>query len=134
MTLVPPRRRRPSTCTPPALEPVATSSPCRLDRDAATAEQETSMRRVRTITSATAFSVALIAAAAAAQADTRSDEGAAIVTFPYIVVDSASGRDTVVQLTNLQASAVDVFCIYVNANAHCGGLGGAVCTADADCP
>jgi hypothetical protein len=91
------------------------------------------MRRVRTITRATAFSVTLIAATVAAvHGDTRSDEGAAIVTYPYIVVDSASGRDTVVQLANTQASALSVLCIYVNANAHCAG-GGAVCNTDADC-
>jgi len=92
------------------------------------------MPRVRAIIGAIAQSGLLIAVAGSiVRGDTLSDEAAAIVTYPYLVVDTASGRDTVVQLSNALSSPVDVLCVYVNANSHCSATG-AVCTSDADCP
>jgi hypothetical protein len=62
-----------------------------------------------------------------------SDQPAAIVTFPQIVVDSAGGVDTFLQITNRDSSAdVDVKCFLENANRHCDD-NGSICQDDADC-
>jgi hypothetical protein len=68
-----------------------------------------------------------------ARADVASDRAAAIVVYPKIVVDSASGVDTVIRLTNTNTSSpIDVHCFYVDANSHCTDDGD-ICTNSADC-
>jgi hypothetical protein len=57
--------------------------------------------------------------AGAARADISSTNPAAIVVFPKLVVDTSSGTDTVIQLTNTAPHPVNARCFYVNANGHC---------------
>jgi hypothetical protein len=58
----------------------------------------------------TCAALALLATAAGAQ--TSSERGAAILIFPKVVADSSA--DTVLQLTNLSAVRIGVFCSYVD--------------------
>jgi hypothetical protein len=44
---------------------------------------------------------------------------AAIVVFPKIVVDTTAGVDTMIQMTNSAAVLTRLHCFYVNANGHC---------------
>lgn len=71
--------------------------------------------------------------APAAHAFTNSDQPAAIVVYPRIDVDVMNNRDTVVQLTNANATkAVTAKCFYINANSHCTN-NGIVCSSGAIC-
>ncbi len=71
--------------------------------------------------------------APAAHAFTNSDQPAAVVVYPRIDVNVANGRDTVVQLTNANATkAVTAKCFYINANSHCTNTG-AVCQTSSTC-
>jgi len=87
------------------------------------------------------------ASAQTVKADTASsDLPAGYIVLPKIVVHTtgsptqpiAAGgvaTDTLIQLTNTsQTDAINVHCFYVNANSHCGGLRGNICTTNADCP
>jgi len=79
---------------------------------------------------ATAIVGTLLGVAAARTA--AQNASAALVVYPYVVVDDAPQTDTFVQLSNTSNSAVDVSCYYENDNAHC-ATGGQVCTSAADC-
>jgi hypothetical protein len=48
---------------------------------------------------------------------------AALVVFPYLLVDPSEGRDTVVQLGNTSSDPVEVRCIYEDTNPTCTGTG-----------
>ena len=83
-----------------------------------------------TIAVATGF---VIAGGQVVRADIASDKPAAIVVYPEIEVDNATGTDTVIRLTNTnQSSPVSVHCFYLDANSHCSGGSndGAICTDD----
>ncbi|MFN8642180.1 MAG: hypothetical protein U0802_11170 [Candidatus Binatia bacterium] len=71
-----------------------------------------------------------LVAAPAAQAETYSDTGAAILVWPKIVV--GEGTDTVVQMTNQAARPAAAHCFYVNANNRCSNTGLA-CTSSSEC-
>jgi hypothetical protein len=75
----------------------------------------------------------VISGAQGARADVASDRAAAIVVYPKIVVDSASGRDTIVRLTNTNTrSPISVHCFYIDANSHCTS-DGSICTDSTSC-
>ncbi len=58
-----------------------------------------------------------------------SDQAAALLVYPYVAVDSASGTDTWVQLTNASNEPVDVRCFYDRDTPECtGGQPGETCT------
>jgi hypothetical protein len=62
-----------------------------------------------------------------------SDQPAAIVTYPQIVVDTANGVDTFLHITNRDPGAVDARCFLENHNRHCDDSGN-VCLDDSECP
>lgn len=61
------------------------------------------------------------------------DRPAAVLNFPYLVVDAARGIDTVVQITNSSSDPTDVACVYYVDTDHCSN-GGAACRSASDCP
>ena len=80
-----------------------------------------------------AIVTALVTSGVAARADIASDKPAAIVIYPAILVDSSSGIDTVVRLSNTnQTTPILVHCFYLDANSHCSGGSneGGICTDD----
>jgi hypothetical protein len=73
--------------------------------------------------------LALVSVATRATAQAGPDEPAAIVVYPYVVVDPASGTDTLIQLSNTDpAHLVELRCIYENITRKCeGGQPGESC-------
>jgi hypothetical protein len=72
----------------------------------------------------------------AARADVSSTNAAAILVFPKIVVDTATGApsertDTIVQISNTADVPVNVRCFWVDANGHCSNSG-AICNPVGD--
>jgi hypothetical protein len=61
----------------------------------------------------------MIAMPATAAAQVGADTAAALLTFPYVVVDSATGRDTRIQIGNNGDTAVDVRCFYQRVVGEC---------------
>jgi hypothetical protein len=77
-----------------------------------------------------AIMVALAAAAGRVPADVASDQAAAILVFPKIVVDTAQTPktnrgpvDTLIRVSNTSNKSVSMYCFYVNANGHCHNAG-----------
>lgn len=60
-------------------------------------------------------------------------EKGAILVYVDLELSSEDGIDTLIQLTNTSDFLTTVDCFYINANSHCGGDGGPVCSTDADC-
>ncbi len=60
-------------------------------------------------------------------------ESGAILVYIDLELDTANGIDTRIQLTNTSDFLTRVDCYLINANGHCGGEGGPVCSTDADC-
>jgi hypothetical protein len=82
-------------------------------------------------------SLAVMAAAPRAKADTTIEQGSAILVWPKIVAQTDPTRgplvDTLVEISNLDTGAqTAAHCFYVNANSHCANTGG-VCTTALDC-
>ena len=69
--------------------------------------------------SPTASLLARSSAAAAATADVASDHPAAILVFPKLLVDTANGLDTLIRISNVSDTAINVYCFYVNATPQC---------------
>jgi hypothetical protein len=65
-------------------------------------------------------------------ADVTSDQAAAIVNFPLVVVSPEFFYETVLQLSNTSEAPIDARCFYENANSHCDTTG-AVCNEASDC-
>lgn len=57
--------------------------------------------------------------AAVTRADVASDESAAIVIFPKVVVDTTTGLDTYIRLSNTSDREVSVLCFYVDVTPKC---------------
>jgi hypothetical protein len=76
----------------------------------------------------------VLAIAPAAFANTYSDQGAAVLVWPKIVVRAADpATDTLIQISNLdRTNTTAAHCFYVNANSHCANTG-AVCETAGDC-
>lgn len=82
-------------------------------------------------------SLAVLAfSARAVRADVGSDEAAAILVFPKIVVDTSAtpqtwrGRiDTLVRISNTSTQEVSVHCFWVNANGHCTNSPATICNS-----
>lgn len=73
-----------------------------------------------------------LAAATAARAQAGADTPAALLAFPYVVVDSATGRDTRLQISNVGDAAVSVRCYFQRANGECiDGQAGESCFLEA---
>lgn len=82
---------------------------------------------------ATAATGVLVGNRRPARGDAVSDQAAPILIYPYVVVDGATGRDTVLQLSNATAHAISVQCAYQNVNSHCTDPVGKVCATMGDC-
>lgn len=81
--------------------------------------------RMRLKPIANAIAVAgLLVGSAGARADIGSDRSAAIVVFPKIIVDTSSGLDTLIRLSNTSNTEINVQCFYVNATPQCSVPGG----------
>jgi len=80
-----------------------------------------------------ALMIAIVAGAGAARADVTSDQAAAILVFPKILVDTSMqtprGRvDTLVRITNASTTqAVSAHCFWVNTNGHCKSSQSTIC-------
>jgi hypothetical protein len=72
--------------------------------------------------------------AGTARADVASDKPAAVVLFPKLLVDSESGLDTLVRLSNVSDKALNVLCYYVNVTPRCSLPGGACFPDGKVCP
>lgn len=80
------------------------------------------------------FAAALLGVPAA-WAQPTVDQPAALLDFPYVVVDTAAGLDTVVQITNATTtSQARLLCVLQNANGHCSNAPGTICSAASQCP
>lgn len=73
---------------------------------------------------------AWLVSAPAAQAETFSDTGAAVLVWPKIVVGPTT--DTVIQMTNQASVRSAAHCFYVNANNRCSNTGLA-CESSSEC-
>ena len=58
------------------------------------------------------------------RADIGSDHPAAILVFPKILVDTATGLDTLIRMSNVSDTPINVYCFYVNATPICSIPGG----------
>ncbi len=66
------------------------------------------------------------------RADVASDQPAAILVFPKIVVDTSGvagqgRRDTLIRISNTSGQAVRLQCFWINANGHCLNSPGTIC-------
>lgn len=59
-----------------------------------------------------------------ARADIASDHPAAILVFPKLLVDTANGLDTLIRMSNVSDTPINVYCFYVNATPICSIPGG----------
>src|SRR6185369_12252500 len=76
-------------------------------------------RAVRTALGAALVLTAALAVPRAATADVGSDHPAAILVFPKLLVDTANGIDTLIRVTNVSTTPINVKCFYVNATPQC---------------
>jgi hypothetical protein len=60
-----------------------------------------------------------VGAARLAAADIASDHPAAILVFPKLLVETSEGLDTMVRITNVSDTAINVYCFYVNTTPQC---------------
>ena len=82
--------------------------------------------RVLALTIAAAICSA--SAVRSAWADIGSDHPAAVLVFPKLLVDTTGGLDTLIRITNVSDSPIDVACFYVNTTPSCAaGDGGSSC-------
>ena len=65
-----------------------------------------------------------------APADIASDHPAAILVFPKLLVDTANGLDTLIRISNVSDTSINVFCFYVNVTPQCPLDNGTSCFPD----
>ena len=93
------------------------------------------MRQVRWASGTVAMAMALaLCGVRPAAGDVISDQAAAIVIYPDVLVDRVDSEvlDTVIQLSNTSLDPVIVWCFYENANSHCTNSG-EVCEDPSEC-
>ena len=90
---------------------------------------------MRTVARITFAATALLGAARlVGAADVGTDRAGAIAAFPLIQVQTAAGKDTVLELASTSASSpLTAWCHFQNANAHCSNNPSIVCETAADC-
>jgi hypothetical protein len=81
-----------------------------------------------------AVASAVIGGATSAAAVVGGQRPAGILVFPDIAVNQAQSTDTLIEIANIRNAPITVQCFWVNANSHCGGPFGPICSEDADCP
>lgn len=72
----------------------------------------------------------LVSALPGGAAEIASDHPAAIVVFPKLLVDTEHGLDTMIRISNVAETPLDVYCFYVNATPICPLDGGSSCFPD----
>jgi hypothetical protein len=88
------------------------------------------MTRVASVTTLAglALGIRIFAAQSPAEAKTTSDQAAAILYWPKIVVDSSNSTDTLIRLSNTNATLMkQAHCYYIDANSHCSNNPSQVC-------
>ncbi len=82
--------------------------------------------RLRSVLLTAALLAGSIGAPRPAVGEIGSDHPAAILVFPKLIIDTANGLDTMIRISNVSESAINVYCFYVNASPRCSlGLQGA---------
>lgn len=83
------------------------------------------------------IAAAMVSAAVAARADVASDQAAAILVFPKVIVDTSipprteRGRvDTLIRVSNTSKQSVAIHCFWINANGHCSNSPLTVCDSN----
>jgi hypothetical protein len=71
--------------------------------------------------------------ASAAQAAVTTTNPAGLVIFPKLLVNSAIGQDTIIQLSNTSPDLIRVRCYLVNANSHCSNDPTQICDSSEEC-
>ena len=81
-----------------------------------------------------AIAVTVGVVAGLARADVASDQAAAIIVFPKIVVDTSTPPltkrgpvDTLIRVSNTSNRPISMYCFYVNANGHCSNAPTTIC-------
>lgn len=99
----------------------------------------TKMENLRRVALSAAVAACGVLATAQARADLTSDQPAALLIFPKVVVDTsgvltngAVGTDTIVQLTNVSDAIVGARCFLVNATWTCSNNPRVACTPETE--
>jgi hypothetical protein len=79
------------------------------------------------------LALGLVAGGGPARADIASDHPAAILVFPKLLVDTVNGLDTLIRLSNVSDTPINVFCFYVNATPLCSIPGGSCFPSQLSC-
>jgi len=74
---------------------------------------------VRAVLLACGLLGAWLVAPRTASADIGSDHPAAILVFPKLLTDTANGLDTMIRISNVSDTALNVYCFYVDATPQC---------------
>jgi len=90
------------------------------------------MLTMKRLVGSLSVAAAALFVATAANASTTTDQPAAVVIFPKIVLDTSSGTDTIIELANTDTDPVNLHCFYVNATSHCSNTG-VPCQTGLDC-
>jgi hypothetical protein len=94
------------------------------------------MRRQAAATASLAFIAALsiLLGSSRATGQISAADAAAVVVFPYVVVDSANGTDTIIQLSNASGGPVSARCLFEDVTSLCSNQPARTCRTDSDCP
>lgn len=75
-----------------------------------------------------AIGICMLAAQSRVQAITTSDQGAAILYWPKIIVDTTNNTDTLIRLSNTSTGRPkQAHCFYIDANSHCSNRPTQIC-------
>ena len=77
------------------------------------------MRGARRVALLCGLFAACVAGARPAAADVASDHPAAILVFPKLIVETSQGLDTLVRISNVSNTPINVYCFYVDATPQC---------------
>src|SRR5262249_50487759 len=86
--------------------------------------QGRSVDKLGRLVAAAAARCLCLAAGGPVRADIGSDHPAAILVFPKILVQTATGLDTLIRIGNVSDTPINVYCFYVNATPICSIPGG----------
>src|SRR4051812_15130040 len=87
-------------------------------------------RAIPGLLAAVAILVTACVVPSSGHADVASDHPAAILVFPKLLVDTANGIDTLIRVTNVSSTAINVKCFYVNATPQCSLENATTCFPD----
>ena len=89
---------------------------------------------MRRATQMVALALTMSVGVGAARAEVASDQAAAILVFPKILVDTSKPAqtkrgpvDTLIRVSNTSERPISMYCFYVNANGHCSNSDKTIC-------